>query len=255
MSVIKKILHWFKTPTSSYSNAKAQPILTKLRQVGMQCNLNHQMLTETMAQVVERHEASAMICDDVANDIRLMAGDVDFYNPSAANSLRDIARELRSLKTIKERTSNDENDKISDFDFANGGIDGYTGKEKELVIPRKIGDEEVTNIGQSAFRGLELKSVIIPDTVQVIYDDAFSMNNLTSIIIPDSVSRIYDHAFEDNQLTQITLSKNITKLGAGVFVKNRLTKVSIPIQVMAQSTEMQFQLMQAFDAGVSLEGR
>ncbi len=131
-------------------------------------------------------------------------------------------------------------------------ISGYRGEVTDLVIPRIIDGLTVTSIGVSAFRCRGLKRVTLPDTLENIYDDAFSRNQLTTIIIPESVTGIYDHAFEENQLTSVTLSKNITKLGPGVFTYNRLTHVSVPIEVMSQSMNMKMALMQAFDAGVQL---
>jgi hypothetical protein len=144
---------------------------------------------------------------------------------------------------------------MSDFIIWGGNLQEYNGTEKNLVIPNRIDGIVVTSIGIGAFRGKELRSVVIPDTVRAIYDDAFSMNHLSSVTIPNSVEEIFDHAFENNQLTQVKLSKNIITLGLGAFAGNRLSQVSIPMQVMQRGIEMQFQLMQAFDAGVQLEGR
>lgn len=142
----------------------------------------------------------------------------------------------------------------SKFDFSHGVINSYSGNATALVIPAKIGGEVVTGIGISAFRDKKLTSVTLPDTLEVIYDDAFSMNQLTNVVIPNSVNRIFDHAFEENNLNHVTLSDNLAKLGAGVFVKNRLTKVVFPMKIIQENPQMQYQLMQAFDAGVKLEG-
>ena len=144
---------------------------------------------------------------------------------------------------------------MSDFIISGGNPEGYNGTETNLVIPNRIDGNVVTSIGVGAFRDKELRSVMIPVTVRAIYDDAFSMNHLSTVTIPNSVEEIFDHAFENNQLTQVILSKNIITLGLGAFAGNRLSRVAIPLQVMQRGIEMQFQLMQAFDAGVQLEGR
>ena len=115
--------------------------------------------------------------------------------------------------------------------------------------------ERVTEIGAGAFSGVEgLKEVIIPGTVKVIQDDAFSYNteiekvtimygvlsigksafkscsNLKEIIVPDSVVEIGQEAFYGcYNLTSVQLSNNIETLEAFTFrYCNNLTTINIP---------------------------
>ena len=77
----------------------------------------------------------------------------------------------------------------------------------------------VTNIGTYAFGGCSsLSSITIPNTAISIGDSAFFGTALTSVVIPDSVTSIGDVAFQACEyLTSITLSNNITSIGPQTF--------------------------------------
>jgi prepilin-type N-terminal cleavage/methylation domain-containing protein len=144
---------------------------------------------------------------------------------------------------------------ISSFDIS-GGTD--------VVIPQTINGELVTKIGDMAFDGLGLTSVVIPDSVTYIGDSAFgskldfdtwemtknnlktvvipdsvtyiggsafSGNQLTSIIIPDSVKEIDPYAFENNQLTSVVIGNSVTTIWGGAFSNNNLSTIIIPDSV------------------------
>jgi len=76
-------------------------------------------------------------------------------------------------------------------------ITGYTGKDKNVVIPSTIEGIKVTEIGTRAFlENKDIISVSIPDSVINIGAGAFSgCESLISITIPDSVTRIDYGAF------------------------------------------------------------
>ena len=85
----------------------------------------------------------------------------------------------------------------------------------DLVIPASIDGYSVTSIGDYAFSGNALTSVIIPDSVTSIGDHAFSGNALTSVTIPDSVTSIGVGAFHGNALTSLTIPDGVTSIGVG----------------------------------------
>ena len=89
----------------------------------------------------------------------------------------------------------------------------------------------VTSISHPFISCLNLKSVIIPNSVISIENFAFSgCRNLTSIMIPDSVTSIGAEAFSDcSSLKTITLSKSVTSIEMGAFRGcSNLTSVIIP---------------------------
>ena len=105
----------------------------------------------------------------------------------------------------------------------------------DIVIPATVVDSgttySVTTIGESAFYGNALTSVIIPDSVTTIGDYAFYDNALTSVIIPDSVTTIGEYAFCSNALTSVIIPDSVTTIGIGAFASNALTSVTIPDSV------------------------
>jgi predicted ribosomally synthesized peptide with SipW-like signal peptide len=140
----------------------------------------------------------------------------------------------------------------------------------EVVIPSEINGIPVTSIGENAFANLveapedylnpytyyennTLTSVVIPDTVTEISDNAFencialssvtlgnsiktigesafdNCKSLTSITLPDSLTEIKDKAFMYTEgLTSITFPASVETIGKNAFAQSGLTTVEIP---------------------------
>jgi hypothetical protein len=103
----------------------------------------------------------------------------------------------------------------------------------DITIPALIGGKPVTAIGEQAFVGSDVTSVVIPEGVTSIGDRAFSDQRLTSVAIPDSVTSIGDGAFSGNQLTSVTIGKGVTSIGDGAFYGNQLTSVTLAANIAA----------------------
>ena len=101
----------------------------------------------------------------------------------------------------------------------------------DVVIPSSINGVPVTTIGEGAFSGNNLTSVVIPDSVTTIEGGAFQNNNLTSVVIPDSVTTIGDWAFAANNLISVVIPDSVTTIGNSAFDGNNLTSVVIPNSV------------------------
>ena len=84
----------------------------------------------------------------------------------------------------------------------------------ELTTPNPFSDKNIT-------------SVVIPDSVIIIGDDAFSYNKLTSVVIPDSVTTIGVWAFQSNNLTSVVIPDSVTTIGVEAFSYNNLSSVYI----------------------------
>ena len=79
-----------------------------------------------------------------------------------------------------------------------------------------------------------LKSIVIPEGVTVIGDDAFSRcYQLKSVSLPDSLTTLGVSAFEHSALTEIAIPEGITSIEYGTFSYCSLKNVEIPESVTA----------------------
>ncbi len=115
-----------------------------------------------------------------------------------------------------------------------------TESELDIVIPSTYQELPVTEIGYGAFAGginlgcTYIKSVVIPDSVILIAEGAFSnCINLTSVVMSNSVTEIGAYAFSGcSNLTNIVLSGSISSIEERLFYNcEKLTSVTIGNQV------------------------
>jgi len=108
-------------------------------------------------------------------------------------------------------------------------IQGYLGKDSDLIIPDTIQNYPVVAIDDAAFYACNLTSVILPDSVRYIGHSAFAENPLHTITLPAQLNFIGEGAFAYTHLTHFSLPETVTFLGAGAFYYcHELTSVQIP---------------------------
>lgn len=147
------------------------------------------------------------------------------------------------------------------------GMDDVSSKSSVLNIPTIVAyggrDYSVVSIGDEAFRGSELTSIIIPNSVQSIGAWAFANCwSIVSITIPNSVTTIGEYAFYDcgniisltipnsissienstfsecPKLKNLTIPSTVTSIGRNAFSKcYSLTAVSLPNSVITIDDE------------------
>lgn len=91
-----------------------------------------------------------------------------------------------------------------EYEFEDGEaiITGYIGSDLDIVIPYEIEERPVTVIGKEAFKGYDMKSIVVPEGVHTIEYCAFEdCNVLEKISLPDSIREIANssYAFYDTQ--------------------------------------------------------
>ncbi len=127
----------------------------------------------------------------------------------------------------------------SDFKYKqnkDGGItiSGYIGTDTEVVIPEKIDDKAVTQIGSYAFanaNGLAVTSVMMPDTITLIDSQAFwKCTALTTVRLSQKLEKISGCAFEKcENLSDIYLPDSLTQIGVNAFIYcTSLKHINIP---------------------------
>lgn len=138
-----------------------------------------------------------------------------------------------------------------DFVIRGGVLEKYCGESVDVAIP-----SNVTAIG-AAFCSLQIRSVVIPDSVREIRDGAFSCCSaltsvkipnsvkkigksafwgctaLKSVALPDGIKEIEDRAFENcTSLASVTLPASIAAIGSSAFEKcTALKSITIPKSV------------------------
>ena len=123
---------------------------------------------------------------------------------------------------------------VSDFEFDEDRqtITKYIGGKVNVIVPEKIDGIEVISIeGNPLYKNPTTTSVILPDGLLRIGDNAFeNWNNLEKINIPDSITTIGKYGFfECLKLESITISDSITEIGDHAFAYcETLTSFNIP---------------------------
>ncbi|MDR2521648.1 MAG: leucine-rich repeat domain-containing protein, partial [Spirochaetaceae bacterium] len=82
-------------------------------------------------------------------------------------------------------------------------ITGYSGKQKQLVIPALIRGFPVTVIDDRAFKDKGLLSVEIPSTVRKIGRESFTGNKLQNVDAPKELAEIEPNSFDSNLLVNV----------------------------------------------------
>lgn len=85
-------------------------------------------------------------------------------------------------------------------------ITGYSGNDDLLVIPEKVGSQNVTRVAAGAFQDGSFTTVVIPKTVEVVENGAFvDCKKLETVYLFDSIKQIYDDAFRNTDWKKLHL--------------------------------------------------
>lgn len=131
---------------------------------------------------------------------------------------------------------------VSDFSYdlskdGNGiKITGYTGAGGAVIIPSKIEDMPVVEIGQYSFSGqastnrAAITSIVLPESVVEIGMNAFTYTAITSVTLPDSLKIIPANAFSGcSKLNKINLPANLEGIAGEAFSGcSELSELIIP---------------------------
>ena len=104
-------------------------------------------------------------------------------------------------------------------------ITGYTGSETALEIPAEIDKNPVTVIEMGAFEGnTNLISVTLPDSLEVIDNNAFWGVPITEINIPAGVTALSMGCFAETNLEHLTVPGSVKYISANALQKNEFLK-------------------------------
>ena len=131
----------------------------------------------------------------------------------------------------------------------------YSGTEKEVSLPARVGGLPVLKIGKEAFiynetlekitlpEGLvvigqsafdkcrNLKTVVFPVSLEIVGDFSFRASGITSAVFADGLYSIGKYAFQDTPLTSVTVPDSCSFYGKYAFSGTKLTEAVIPVRV------------------------
>ena len=97
-------------------------------------------------------------------------------------------------------------------------IMNYNGNDENVTIPNEVDGYKVIGIGRFGKNKKTLKTLNISEGIENIEDYAFSWSSIESVVIPNTVTRIEENAFEHcDSLTEITIPESVTTIGDEAF--------------------------------------
>ena len=117
-------------------------------------------------------------------------------------------------------------DSLSDYinDERFGGFSYITDIEGSICL--KYDNSRIEVVGYEKKSG---ESIVIPEGVEIIEEQAFKDNNITSVICPDSLREIKYQAFYGcKNLRRVALNDGLISIGQEAFLDTNLKSVEIP---------------------------
>lgn len=124
---------------------------------------------------------------------------------------------------------------VKDFTFDGTEITGLSdsGKKKitlstDLVMPDETpAGEPVTSLADTTATyglfgadGVAFNTVVLPEHLETIGNNAFAMNGIAAVTFPETLKRIGTSAFRQNNLVSVILPDSVTEVGTGAFASN-----------------------------------
>ncbi|MBR0141474.1 MAG: leucine-rich repeat domain-containing protein [Ruminococcus sp.] len=135
-------------------------------------------------------------------------------------------QDMDAWLAIGERPTEEERDIVSSESFeyeikdGNAVVTKYIGTDKDVIVPDKLGDAPVTEIGYYAFEAkYDITSVQLPESITLICEGAFmDCHSMAYINIPEAVTGIERGAFVAcTSLTELTVPANVTFIQEEAF--------------------------------------
>lgn len=116
------------------------------------------------------------------------------------------------------------------IDDTTAKLQSYSGEAESIIIPEEINGRKITVIGKQAFLNEEqLKSIVIPDTVVEIKEEAFmNCDNLDYVVMSKNIERIEAYAFAGPNYYELVLPNTLKELGEGAFYGCKFIELNIP---------------------------
>lgn len=210
-----------------------------LKIIGNSAFLNNDLEVVTLPKGLEKVEPGAFSQNDNLKEVIIYNPNVDLGTSRIFSALElDLKIRGHDPSTAKEYAEryNHSFEPFGDYIWKYISPDEisiveYLGSDKDLEIPNQIEGIDVVGLEAFSFRDKGLESVILPEKLRFIANEAFSKNQLETIDIPDSVITIGVLAFMNNKLKSVSLPKNLKDIERRSFSGNQIEEIDIPYGV------------------------
>ncbi|RMA78481.1 leucine rich repeat (LRR) protein [Metamycoplasma subdolum] len=116
-------------------------------------------------------------------------------------------------------------------------VDELPNKAKKLIIPEKIGETAITELGEQIFSqlGFELDEIEIRAKIKIIGQRAFAFSksnmgkvNIKKFILPNSLEKIENSAFSNYVGGELVIPTGVKFSGHYHFINSKITKLVLP---------------------------
>ncbi len=133
---------------------------------------------------------------------------------STVKTETEAATETKTEAAVSEAKEADASDFTYDEEDGKIVLTSYKGTATDIVIPSQIDGKDVYAIGKACFANGDIVSVVCPDTLVEIREDAFgNCWDMVKIELNDGLKSIGDFAFSSNSLEEIELPDSVEELG------------------------------------------
>ena len=173
-----------------------------------------------------------------------------YHEDSIVNSDTITDNETDEISETQPNTSIAETDEwisspVEDFEYElneNGTITitKYIGTDEIVVIPNKIENRDVTEIGSMCFFEMtNIKHITVSNSVTIIGFSAFKSSSIITVNLSEQTSIIKNAAFMDCiNLCNISLPNSLLEIGSSAFENCRsLKQITIPSNVTSWGTD------------------
>lgn len=150
-----------------------------------------------------------------------LSGDVDYASTSESS-------ELMNSSSIENKQSFDQN--LIGKTFMSGDyeytvqedgtvyVSGYTGDDTAIELPENLDNYEVTGVGDHAFEGSSIVSLVVPGQIKNIgYRAFYDCDQLTEVVLEDGVESVGEDAFVRTSISQLSMTNSVYKMGRDAF--------------------------------------
>lgn len=103
---------------------------------------------------------------------------------------------------------------------------------KDIIIPATLNGKPVLGIGDGGWDGIfedkGLFSVVFPEGLKKIGNNAFAENSLVEVVLPAGLESIGNTAFYRNDLQEIELPNSLIHIGQRAFAANDIENFTLP---------------------------